>query len=150
MSEPVYLLDTNVVLNLVRANALGRYMASVFDLRNPRFRPLISIVTHGELRVMADRNAWGEKKYASLDKALSQLVTVDISAPEVLDAYLEVDRISRSQPSGSRTMSHNDSWIAACAIACQAVLLTTDKDFLHLHPEPCPVHWIDPKRGRQD
>ena len=147
MPAPLYLLDTGVVLNLVRANAVGRYLATTFDLNNPKFRPMVSIVSHGELPVLADRNNWGEKKNTALENALAGLVTIDIDSPEILDAYVEVDRKSRAHPKGARAMSDNDSWIAACAIATGAVLLTTDKDFLHLSPHLCKVQWVDPNRS---
>ncbi len=42
-------------------------------------------------------------------------------------------------------MSNNDAWIAASAKAAEAVLLTTDRDFLHLHPNHCFVHFVDPR-----
>jgi len=45
---------------------------------------------------------------------------------------------------GARILSKNDLWIAATTKAASAVLVTTDKDFLCLHPEPCAVHYIDP------
>ncbi len=59
---PVYLLDTNVVLHLVRGSALGQHLASTFGLLDAVNRPLVSVVTHGELIVIADRNGWGEEK----------------------------------------------------------------------------------------
>ena len=76
------------MLHLIRANPLGRYVASAFDLRNPDYRPLVSIVTHGELRVIADRNSWGPKKFAALENALAILVTSDLASADVLEAYL--------------------------------------------------------------
>lgn len=47
-------------------------------------------------------------------------------------------------------MGKNDLWIAAIAHVQQGVLLTTDKDFEHLHPLYLQVEHIDPealKRG---
>lgn len=74
-----YLLDTNVILNLVRTNPLGRYIDSAFHLSSARRRPLVSIVSHGELPVMADRNGWGESKREipeDLEAALSQFAEI--------------------------------------------------------------------------
>jgi predicted nuclease of predicted toxin-antitoxin system len=39
-------------------------------------------------------------------------------------------------------MGKNDLWIAATAVAAQAVLLTTDKDFAFLIPTPVQGHVI--------
>jgi predicted nucleic acid-binding protein len=43
MAAPVYLLDTNVILHLVRGNALGKHLAAVFGLLGAVYRPLVSI-----------------------------------------------------------------------------------------------------------
>jgi predicted nucleic acid-binding protein len=142
MSE-LYLLDTNVVLALVRGKALGAYIKATFGLSVGK-RPLISVVTHGEVRVLASRNNWGEGKLAVLQSALDALVMVDINIAAVIDAYVEIDVHSQQHPSGARNMGKNDLWIAACAKASGATLLTTDKDFDHLHPGLLKVEYIDP------
>lgn len=41
-------------------------------------------------------------------------------------------------------MGKNDLWIAACAKAASATLLTTDKDFSHLIPEYLDGEIVDP------
>jgi tRNA(fMet)-specific endonuclease VapC len=41
-------------------------------------------------------------------------------------------------------MGKNDVWIAATAKATDVVLLTTDKDFDHLHDVLITRIWIDP------
>src|SRR5260370_32935640 len=74
MASPVYLLDTNVVLQLLRGKALGKHLASTFGLLDTVNRPVVSIVTHGELLVMADRRSWGEKKREALQNAPRSLV----------------------------------------------------------------------------
>lgn len=142
--SPVYLLDTNVVLHLVRGKELGQHLASTFGLMDPVYRPLASVVSHGELRVIADRNGWGQVKREALETALSNLVTIDLNNQSIIEAYVEVSRTSRQNPGGARTLSDNDKWIAATAKAAQAVLLTTDQDFLHLHPHCCVVQYVDP------
>jgi len=62
MSDRLFLLDTNVLLALVRGNALGTNIDARFGLRNGRQRHAISVVTHGEIWVLARRNEWGAKK----------------------------------------------------------------------------------------
>jgi len=57
---------------------------------------------------------------------------------------VEVDRACRKAKGGARILSKNDMWIAATAKAAGATLLTTDKDFLILHPRPCLVQYVDP------
>jgi hypothetical protein len=60
VSQPIYLLDTSVILPLVRGSALGRYIDQRFRLRSATQRPLVSVVSLGEVRVLAARNGSGE------------------------------------------------------------------------------------------
>lgn len=144
MSSGPLLLDTNILLELVRNKDLGKRIASQFDLADAVHRPLISIVTVGEIRALADQFGFGAAKREFIDKVLNTLVILDINDEAVLEAYVEVDRACRRVKSGARTLSKNDLWIAATAKAANAIVLTMDKDFLCLHPEPCPVHYVDP------
>lgn len=139
----LYLFDTNVLLALHRGNLLGTYLNQTFGLSDVINRPLISIVTHGELWAMAKRNNWGEKKRQAIKEMLDDLVTLDLGDPEIIESYVAIDQKNQSHPKGSRNMPNNDKWIAACAMAADALLLTTDQDFLHLHPDVCKVQYVD-------
>src|SRR5258705_13018366 len=97
MPAPVYLLDTNVVLYLVRGGPVGKYLATTFGLRDTVNRPLVSIVTHGELGVLADRNNWGGEKRTTLRSGLESLVTIDLNDKAVLEAYAAVMKESRKE-----------------------------------------------------
>ncbi len=144
MAAPVYLLDTNVVLHLVRGRAMGEHLASTFGLRDAVYRPLVSIVTHGELLALADRNRWGKEKQRALEAALDNLVMIDLNDRAVQNAYVAVLRFSRQVPGGARMMNANDAWIVACAKAAEATLLTTDRDFAHLRLPEWAVQFVDP------
>jgi predicted nucleic acid-binding protein len=135
MSEVLCLLDTSVVLHLVRGGDLGRRIDATYGLSTASARPLVCIVTHGEAQVIARRTGWGEQKMKALQRAIDSLVTVDISAPAIIDAYVELDLISQASSAGARNMGKNDLWIAAAAHAAGARLLTTDRDFDHLIPD---------------
>ncbi len=148
MSGRLYLLDTNILLALVRGGDFGRAIDARFGLQAASTRPLVSIVTHGEIKVMARRNGWGAAKLAALERALDQVVTVDINHPRVIDAYVEVDLYSQQHPEGARNMGKNDLWIAACAHAADAVLLTTDADFGHIPDQLVTVQIITPGSTR--
>lgn len=145
MSAKPFLLDTNVLLHLVRGKALGLYLDKTFNLSHAIHRPLVSIVSHGELWVLADRHNWGQEKREALSVMLDNMVTIDLNDRTVIQAYVEVARASQNLAVGSRILSNNDLWIAACTSAADAILLTTDKDFLHLHPVHCVVTYIDPR-----
>jgi len=122
----LYLFDTSVLLALVRGGELGRYINNTFGLSEVINKPLISVVSHGEIWALAERNGWGDKKREALSEMLS------------------VDRKNLAHPQGARALSDNDKWIAATARAAGAVLLTTDQDFIHLNPDVCLVHYVDP------
>ena len=141
----LYLLDTDILFALIRGKDLGRYIAQTYRLAEVLKRPLISIVSHGEAMAMAERNGWGEKKRGSLKSVLDSMVTMDLNDPAILQGYVAVDQANLKFRGGARVLSNNDMWIAATARAAEAVLLTTDKDFLHLNPDVCPVEYVDPK-----
>lgn len=140
----LYLFDTSVLLNLVRGKELGRYINETFHLSEVIRRPLISVVTHGEIWAMAERRKWSDDKRTVLQGMLDDLVTIDLNDGSIIQSYVIVDQANQSHPSGARIMSDNDLWIAATARSASAILLTTDKDFLHLPPDVCAVHYIDP------
>ncbi|MBX3025802.1 PIN domain-containing protein [bacterium] len=127
-----YLLDTNVVLHLIRETAVGSVIASAFDLRASGFRPLICEVTLGELAAFALGRQWGPRKRAALEELKRRIVTVDISDPAVIQAYAEISTVAQRKGL-SILNAKNDLWIAAATRASDSTLLTTDrKEFLPL------------------
>lgn len=144
MAGPIYLLDTSILLALIRGGDLGKFVDATYGLRSRFAYSLICIVSHGEIWSLAAQNSWGAAKRSALDNMLSNLVTVDINSREVIDAYVEMDVASRGHPGGARQLSKNDLWIAAAAKAASATLLTTDQDFNHLHPAHLQRIYVDP------
>ena len=143
--DALYLLDTNILLALIRGKELGKYIAHTYKLTEVLRRPLISIVSHGELMAMAERQNWVEKRRTSLNAMLDSIVTMDLNDPAILDGYVAVDQANLRVQKGARVLSNNDMWIAATTRAAGAVLLTTDRDFLHLNPRVCAVEYVDPQ-----
>lgn len=47
------ILDTNVLVQLIRGNAIGLALDTAFALRSRQDRPLISVVTVGEMLALA-------------------------------------------------------------------------------------------------
>lgn len=139
-----YVLDTSVLLNLIRGHELGKSIDSSFGLRTAFYRHTISIVSHGELRVLAQRNQWGDKKLDALTLALDELVTVNLDSSAMIEAYVRVEEICRTVAGGEKKMGQNDMWIAATALYVDLPLITTDKDFNHLDGRLIQVHWVDP------
>ncbi len=139
--EPL-LLDTNVLLHLVRGKEVGERIDRMFGLRARAEKPLISIVTVGECHAFAAYRGWGAEKKAALDALLHELVIVDINNGTVLRAYADIDAFLKKS---GKTVGNNDVWIAATANAAGAVLLTTDKDFEPLDPKFIRHQYIPPQ-----
>jgi tRNA(fMet)-specific endonuclease VapC len=139
-----YVLDTSALLNLIRGKDLGQQIDQAFGLRGTTYRHTISIVTHGELKVLAERNNWGGPKRDALSTALDQLITVNLDTQAIIDAYVRVADACRNAPGGERKMGQNDMWIAATALVCGLPIITTDEDFNHLHQTLITVYWVDP------
>jgi predicted nucleic acid-binding protein len=143
-----YVLDTGPLLNLIRGKELGDQIDKAYGLRQALYRHTISIVTHAEIKVLADRKGWGDQKRTALANALSELVTINIDSETLIDAYVRVESACYSDPSGARVMGKNDIWIAATALVSQLPLITTDKDFDHLNGRLITVYWVDPTLGK--
>lgn len=136
------LLDTNILIHLLRATALGARAASEHALRSRSERPLLSIVTVGEALAFARKRGWGTPKVTALWELIQQFVIVDIHSDEVLEHYATLDAFREAH---GRALGKNDLWISATAAATGALLLTTDKDFEPLHQEGLLRRaWYDP------
>ena len=140
-----YLLDTNILLALMRSNALGKSIEATYGLQASLNRSLISVVTVGEMLSLGRQFGWGKTKLDALEAMLRQLVWIDINDSQILDAYGEIDHASRAL---GHKMGKNDVWIAATARVSGATLLTTDLDFDHLHGTWIDRVWIDPNPGK--
>ena len=82
-----YVLDTGVLLNLIRGKQLGSRIDREFGLSRAMRLHTISIVTHGELKVLAERHERGAEKRSVLAVALDNLVTVNIESKALVEAY---------------------------------------------------------------
>lgn len=102
---------------------------------------MISVVTRGEILVLARVFGWGAEKVAKAQELLRELVVVDIGSQPVMDRYAEIGNFIRK---GGHAVGDNDVWIAATAAAAGAWLLTSDKDFDPLAPAYVQREWIDP------
>jgi len=134
------LLDTNIVIHLVRGSSVGRRVDARFQLRTRPERPLISVVTLGEALAFAMYRNWGHERVSRLKELLRECVPINITTEPVIERYAEIHTfLTRS----GRKLSDNDMWIAACAAAAPATLLTTDKDFDPVAGAYVDRVWID-------
>lgn len=127
----LYLLDTNILLAYIRDSALSMWIEAVHGLLTLRLIPGYSIVSEGELRVLALRLNWGAARLRRLEHLLTTFTRISLDVSGVIDAYATIDAYTVR---AGRPMGKNDVWIAATANAIGATLLTTDRDFDHLDP----------------
>ena len=136
-----YLLNTNILLAYIRAGSIYAAVESKYTLWTATPAPIISIVTEGEIRVLAEEFSWGAAKRQLMEDLLTRFTAIPLPFADAIDRYVEVSEFSRK---AGRALGKNDLWIAATAIATGATLLTTDRDFDHLHPALLTRAWVDP------
>ena len=144
-AQPPYLLDTNILVALVRGGALGTAIDTQFSLRSSPYKPVISVVSAGELLSLARKFGWEGRKLTVVRRLLAQLVWIDINTTDIIEAYAELDFFSDQN---GRHMGKNDLWIAATAKTSHTTLLTTDDDFDHLYPVHINRIVVDEKTGQ--
>lgn len=147
--DRLILLDTNVLLHLVRRKAAGKWIEETYRLVARPEKPLISIVSVGELFRIASRKdrKWGAARHRTLQQLMHEMVIVDISEPGILPRYGEIGAYLDDT---GKPIQQNDVWIAATTAVKDAVLLTTDKDFDRLHPQYVEREFIDPRQLPQE
>ncbi len=137
-----YMLDTNVLLQIVRGGRVGTAIKDKFQLDAQTLRPQLCVVTYGEIWAIVGRNNWGDAKRQSLEAAINELPPVDINSDEVVKAYVEIMLYSNSV-GRSMEKKQNDVWIAAAAKAAGSYLLACDGDFDHLYGNKIEGEYID-------
>jgi tRNA(fMet)-specific endonuclease VapC len=141
--ERPVLLDTNVLMHLLRADETGQRIEEEHRLASRSLRPLLSVVVEAEIKAIARRNEWGTQRLDDLTGLLRELVPVGIRHPTVVDAYAGL--YCRAHEVGRyRQFRQNDLWIAATGVAAGATLYTCDgKDFDWIDAADLPVVVID-------
>lgn len=137
----LYFLDTNILLAYIRQGLLFDWIEAQYQLATMTPTPLISIVTHGEIRALALRLAWGPNKQQRLNRLLSLFTPVPLPFSNIIEAYSLLDNYCLRN---GYALSKNDLWIAAAAHVTGATVLTTDHDFDPLHGLFLQRNWIDP------
>ncbi|MEX1230963.1 MAG: type II toxin-antitoxin system VapC family toxin [Planctomycetaceae bacterium] len=124
------ILDTSIVVDVAKNNRSGQAILDAYPLTSRSDRPLISVITMGEILGIAKIQTWTSAKIDSLHELLSEFVKLDLTT-DVVEAYAELVSLCRTR---NHTMGQqNDMWIAATAKVAGAVLLTGDSGFKWLN-----------------
>ena len=148
-----YVLDTGLLLGFSKNAPWANRVREECKLFAADATVYTSIVCHGEMLAIAERRQWQEAKRAKLREILKGIPAMGIDAPEILSAYAKISAWTKHgksvAPSGEKppkpaiSMAHNDLWVAATAYASRATLLSTDKDFEHMHDIWFPYVYVD-------
>ena len=144
-----YLLDTNILVTYVRDTELTRRLEDRLHLLNGENNLIVSVVSLGEIRSIAEQNNWGENKINKLERIIENFLIADIKIETIIERYAQIDAYSQGKLDGeqvnftARNMGKNDLWIAATASSFDLELITTDKDFDHLMPKFLKLNRID-------
>jgi tRNA(fMet)-specific endonuclease VapC len=139
--DKLVLLDTNILVDLARGKKAGQMIEGRFKLRERAEKPLISVVTVGEMLALARIFKWGKENLEKLDALFRELVIIDIHMRAVLDRFAEIKAFVKSN---GNALHDNDTWIAACTSVADAVLITADKDFDPIHGRFITREYVDP------
>lgn len=149
-----FLLDTGMLLGLTRKAPWARRTLDRVHLDDQETATFTSVICHGELLALAEKNGWGERRRTELASTLAKVSTLDINKQAILNAYALIDAWTHgksvtaphnvSPPEPAISMGKNDIWIAATAHASKATLLSTDKDFDHLDGVWLKRLYVDP------
>lgn len=133
---------------------MGRRTLDRVHLDDQETATFTSVICHGELLALAEKNGWGERRRTELASTLAKVPTLDINKQAILNAYALIDAWTHgksvtaphnvSPPEPAISMGKNDIWIAATAHASKATLLSTDKDFDHLDGVWLKRLYVDP------
>lgn len=142
------LLDTNILIYLSKSSE-HLLLNSISD---PEDKTFISVTALAELKSIALQNNWGQKKWKAIEKIINRSALLEINE-NLLEIYAQIDAYSQRKNSSfqeypfatPRNMGKNDLWIAATAALLNLTLVTTDKDFDHLHKVFLEVKRITPK-----
>jgi len=151
-----YILDTNIPILVVKNSKFAAFFENTYS-KDIAATFSISFVSLGELDSIIQQNQWGAKRIKQLNHILNKLIVIPLDNKDFIRNYGTIDAYSQGKlknkplPVGmsSRNMGKNDLWIAATALSIQATLITTDKDFDHLHQVFVQVHYVDVKNFRE-
>ena len=148
-----YLLGTNILLGFSRKAAWAQWAHTTFRLGATDTMAFTSVICRGEILALAEKTGWGAARRRELVLILNRFPTVNIDKEEILKTYACLDAWTHGKtvssesypapPKPAVSMKQNDLWIAATAKATGATLITTDKDFDHLHGRILTREFVD-------
>lgn len=153
-----FIIDTNILVGIIRGSEYASYVIKKFDLFNPENICVISIVSHAEINSFALKRNWGKEKVKVMNDLLNKIPYVKIDSYILINAFAEIDSYNlgkhphKKLPVGmsARNIPDNDIWIAATAYSLNATLISTDKHFEHLNGSFIDFVYVDQNLKESD
>lgn len=82
------MIDTNIFVHLLRADAVGQRIKAEFDLLMTEVKPGYCTVIQGELRALANKYDWGDAKVDQMLFLLNYFVPYSIETTATGDQSL--------------------------------------------------------------
>ena len=143
-------LDTGMLLGIVRGAPWAGKVISEFNLDKGGIVLATSVVCLGEILSISEKHRWGLKRKEYLEQIIEGITILTLNDRSVLNAYARINtwthggNVQITAPNGAPppkpaiSMKQNDMWVAATTHSFKGLLLSTDKDFIHLNNI-----WID-------
>jgi tRNA(fMet)-specific endonuclease VapC len=71
---------------------------------------MISVVSIGEIKSLAIRNKWGEKRLSAVEKMFERFIVVNIVYRPLIDMYAEIDNFSQGTLSDNPLVCLPETW----------------------------------------
>jgi tRNA(fMet)-specific endonuclease VapC len=134
-----YLLDTNIVIAALKGAPQVRQQMERIPLGALR----LSAVVLGELEFGAEKSAYSERNRTRLAELARNLPLVGIDA----DTVHQYARIRAFLERQGRPIGANDLWIAAQALAIEAILVTDNMREFGRVPGLALENWVAPPQS---
>ena len=133
----IYLLDTNQCSRIINKDPKILYKLSTLDRDNIQ---ATSVIVCGELMYMAENSARKSENILIVRSFIENITVIDIDR-KVFDTYalIKAKIFNKFAPKEKKQrrkykfekigFPENDLWIAATAIAYNAIIISSDKDF---------------------
>jgi tRNA(fMet)-specific endonuclease VapC len=89
-----FLLDTNLLVGILRDSPFAKYAQKKHAFLTPPNLAFVSVVSIGEIKSLAYQWNWGESKKQALSELIHSIPAIDIYRSEIIERYVEIDAYS--------------------------------------------------------
>jgi len=92
-----FVLDTNIILHYLKDTDKKKWISKNVGPLQQGNIPIISVVSVAEIKALAAKNNWGNKRTQAIEEFLKELIIIDIKYNELIDAYVRIDTFSQGK-----------------------------------------------------